>query len=239
MNPNTENALNAITRTIRLCLFVCLGFLVPRDAAADAVTDWNVSVGRASVAACLAPFGNGPAEARMYAMVHVAIHDALNAIDRRSRPYAFDAEVNAAGLTRCRGRGSRAGRARVGHRTAPGIAGVCRRRHRQRRSRLCGGACGNPAPGPKEPSGVEVGQAAAAAIIALRASDGSDAPLLDFDYPQGTEPGEYRFRPGCRFRLRARLGRTSRRSSSSAARSSVPVRRIASTAASTRQTSTR
>ena len=24
----------------------------------------------------------------MYAMMHVAIHDALNAIDRRSRPYA-------------------------------------------------------------------------------------------------------------------------------------------------------
>ena len=26
----------------------------------------------------------------MYAMAHVAIHDALNAIDRRPRPYAAD-----------------------------------------------------------------------------------------------------------------------------------------------------
>jgi hypothetical protein len=30
----------------------------------------------------------------MYAMVHVAVHDAVNAIDRRSRPYAFHAHVN-------------------------------------------------------------------------------------------------------------------------------------------------
>jgi hypothetical protein len=44
-----------------------------------------------------------------------------------------------------------------------------------------------------------VGQAAAAAIIALRDSDGSDTPLLGFDYPQGTEPGEYRFVPGANF----------------------------------------
>jgi hypothetical protein len=33
----------------------------------------------------------------------------------------------------------------------------------------------------------------------MRASDGSDTPLLDSDYPQGTEPGEYRFVPGANF----------------------------------------
>jgi hypothetical protein len=40
-----------------------------------------------------------------------------------------------------------------------------------------------------------VGQAAAAVIIALRLGDGSDQALLDFEYPQGTEPGEWRFTP--------------------------------------------
>ena len=40
---------------------------------------------------------------------------------------------------------------------------------------------------------------AAAAILALRADDGSDTLLLDFDYPQGDEPGEYRFTPGTPF----------------------------------------
>ena len=43
------------------------------------------------------------------------------------------------------------------------------------------------------------GAAAAAAILALRADDGSDTLLLDFDYPQGDEPGEYRFTPGTPF----------------------------------------
>ena len=41
--------------------------------------------------------------------------------------------------------------------------------------------------------GVALEQAAAAAILALRAADGSDTPLFDTAYPQGTQPGEYRF----------------------------------------------
>ena len=39
--------------------------------------------------------------------------------------------------------------------------------------------------GPDKTQGVEVGAAAAAAILALRADDGSDTPLVDVDYPQG------------------------------------------------------
>ncbi len=74
-----------------LLLFLSAGG--SRLARADAVTDWNVRAGRAAMAACLSPTGNGLAEARMYAMVHVAIHDALNAINRRSRPYALDTQA--------------------------------------------------------------------------------------------------------------------------------------------------
>lgn len=36
--------------------------------------------------------------------------------------------------------------------------------------------------------GTAVGQAAAAAILALRANDGSNTPLVDPTYPQGTLP---------------------------------------------------
>jgi hypothetical protein len=57
------------------------------------VVTWNENAAKAATAACLHASGNGLAESRMYAMVHVAIHDAVNAIDRRSRPYAFDAEA--------------------------------------------------------------------------------------------------------------------------------------------------
>ena len=52
----------------------------------NAVTVWNANTARAAVAACLVP-GDPLHESRMYAMVHLAIHDALNAIDRRFRPY--------------------------------------------------------------------------------------------------------------------------------------------------------
>jgi hypothetical protein len=47
--------------------------------------------------------------------------------------------------------------------------------------------------------GLEVGQAAAAAILVLGAADGSDTPLVVDNFPQGTAPGEYRFTPGTPF----------------------------------------
>src|SRR5262245_16437546 len=59
-------------------------------AAGDAVLTWNENAGEAATAACIAPLNNPFHESRTYATMHIAIHDALNAIDRRSRPYAFD-----------------------------------------------------------------------------------------------------------------------------------------------------
>jgi hypothetical protein len=64
-------------------------------AGGDAVTVWNANAGVAATAACVAPLNNPLHESRIYAMMHVAIHDALNAIDRRSRPYAFDVQAEA------------------------------------------------------------------------------------------------------------------------------------------------
>jgi hypothetical protein len=65
----------------------------PPSVRSDAVTEWNANAGDAAVAACISPIQNPLHESRMDAMTHVAIHDALNAIDRRSRPYAFSARV--------------------------------------------------------------------------------------------------------------------------------------------------
>ena len=62
-------------------------------ASSDAVSTWNINAGKAAVAACISPVGPSPAEARLYAMTHVAIHDALNAIRRRSEPYAYAARA--------------------------------------------------------------------------------------------------------------------------------------------------
>src|SRR5262245_57326487 len=55
---------------------------------ADVVTDWNVIANNAIPAGGL----NFPAiqGSRILAMTHAAIHDALNAVDRRYKPYAPD-----------------------------------------------------------------------------------------------------------------------------------------------------
>src|SRR5690242_2465683 len=55
----------------------------------DAVIAWNSNAAAAALGACLAPANNPLHESRMYAMMHIAIHDALNAIDRRFRPYVL------------------------------------------------------------------------------------------------------------------------------------------------------
>jgi hypothetical protein len=60
------------------------------DDAVDPVLTWNENAGKAATAAGLAPLNDPLHESRVYAIMHIAIHDALNAIDRRSRPYAFD-----------------------------------------------------------------------------------------------------------------------------------------------------
>src|SRR4051794_26332089 len=52
----------------------------------DAVIVWNANSGVAATKACIAPLDNPFHESRMYAMMHIAIHDALNAIDPRFRP---------------------------------------------------------------------------------------------------------------------------------------------------------
>jgi hypothetical protein len=52
------------------------------------------------------------------------------------------------------------------------------------------------ADGAAKTQGIALGQAAAAAVIARRTNDGSDTPLVDPNFVQGTEPGAWRFTPG-------------------------------------------
>jgi PAP2 superfamily len=60
--------------------------------------------------------------------------------------------------------------------------------------------------GPAKTQGLAVGQDAAAAVLALRASDGFDTALIDPNYQEGTEPGEYRYTPGTPFAFAPGLG---------------------------------
>jgi hypothetical protein len=190
---------------------VCLlaGLLVPRPSAAgDAILTWSEHAGNAAIAACLILSGNGLAESRMYAMTHVAMHDALNAIERHSRPYAFDGDAPATASRDA----AIATAARdvlvsvIGELpespacVANGIAAV---------DAFYATALAAIPDGEPKSAGTTVGHQAADAILALRASDGSNQPLLDFAYPQGDEPGEYRFTEGFPFVFAPNWGRVS------------------------------
>jgi hypothetical protein len=176
------------------------------SATADPVVAWNANAGDASVAACFLG-GYAPQEARMYAMTHLAIHDALNGIDRRSRPYAVDLHTT--------------------RRTSPDAA-VAAAAHDVLVSVLssfsfflpadciAGGVASVEADyvaaldaipnGRAKTRGIALGQEAADAILALRASDGYDTPPVDPNYQEGTAPGEYRYTPGTPFAFAPHLG---------------------------------
>jgi vanadium-dependent haloperoxidase-like protein len=155
---------------------------------------WSANAGEAAVAACISPVGNPLHESRMYAMAHVAIHDALNAIDRRSLPYVFDGAAGPLASPDA----AVAAAARdvlvtlIGQLPAPQ---TCKDAAVLSVETDYAAALSD-IPELAKMQGVEVGAAAATAILALRSDDGSDTLLQDFAYPQGTEPGEYRFTPG-------------------------------------------
>jgi hypothetical protein len=167
----------------------------------DAVTVWNANAGVAATEACLAPLNNPLHESRIYAMMHVAIHDALNAIDRRSRPYAFDVHAEA----------SASPDAAVAAAARDVLVSLIAHLPLELHTQACidaGVASAEAAytaalaaipDGHAEAQGIAVGREAAAAILYLRADDGAVGPFLNFACPQDTKPGEYQCTPGTPF----------------------------------------
>jgi hypothetical protein len=171
-------------------------------AGGDAVTVWNANAGVAATKACIAPLDDPFHESRIYATMHVAIHDALNAIDRRFRPYAFDRQAEPGASPDA----AVAAAARdvlvllLGQlpRELPFVTQSC----------IDAGVASVEADyiaalaalpdAPAKAQGIAVGQAAAA-ILALRAADGTVGPFLNSSCPQDTQPGKYQCTPGFRF----------------------------------------
>lgn len=173
----------------------------PGPARADAVIYWNEAAASAGFAAGLDnEFGCVDAlhESRIFAMMHVAIHDALNAIDRRSQPYAYDAQAPA------------------GASPEAAVAAAARDVLVALLNQLPASELGlTPAAAVNlveaayvealaaipnttgKAQGILVGQAAAAAILDLREADGAnDGPFLDDTYVPGPDPGDFQFIPG-------------------------------------------
>ena len=201
---NTQSTIPSIDVSLSVLLVSFIAVAPAPYAAAevgDAVTAWNANAGVAATAASVAPLNNQLHETRMYAMMHVAVHDALNAIDRRSRPYAFKAEAEP-GASRDAAVAAAARDVLVSliaqlplelHSQACIDAGVA-----SVEAAYAEALAAIPDDQAKA-RGLAVGQAAAAAILALRANDGAVGPFLNFACPQDTQPGEYQCTPGTPF----------------------------------------
>jgi hypothetical protein len=171
------------------------------QASGDAVIVWNAHAGVAATKACIAPLADPFHESRLYAMMHIAIHDALNAINRRFRPYTFDQPAQPGASPE----------AAVAAAARDVLVPLLGQLPRELASQACSdagvasieaaysAALAALPDAPAKAQGIAVGQAAAAAILALRATDGAGAPFQNTSCPQAAPPGTYQCTPGFPF----------------------------------------
>jgi len=195
--------MNTFNRLYAGAMALCAAGWMPQ-AAGDAVTDWNARAGAAAIAACYAPIFDPLHESRLYAMTHIAMHDALNAIQRRSQPYAYDviapagASVDAAAAAAAR---DVLASQLAAHPFAFAPPEACADVAIAQVEAEYTAALGAIPDGDAKSDGIATGQAAAAAILALRTGDGADTAFADPAWPQGTAVGEWRFTDGLPFAL--------------------------------------
>ena len=144
------------------------------------ILDWSAAV--ADVMVAHDQYANPMAAARVHALVHVAQHDAVNATDPAYESYAF------------RGRDAAADPVAAAAAAAHAVLAAAFPAQQQALDARLAASLAAVADGAAETRGVALGRQAAAALLAHRAGDGSDTPLVG-DYVPGTGPGRYQFTP--------------------------------------------
>jgi hypothetical protein len=187
MNPQPQRRRYPFRRAARRSLLACgLALAIASPAWADAVTDWNLILDQATPAA-----GGPPQQAYLGAMVSIAVHDALNSIDRRYDTYdavpttnpnaSPDAAIASAAHDVLIHELSR----------APETAAKITARANVEAGYIA--ALAAIPDGTAQDLGIGAGQAAASAIISRRAGDGSATPNLP--YTLAPAPGVYQSTP--------------------------------------------
>ena len=146
---------------------------VPACAMADAVTEWNEKALAAATQAKQLPF----VSTRTMALVHTAMFDAVNSIEGRCAPYKFKVSAPA-------GSSSEAAVVAAAHAVLLSL-------FPEQKADLDAAYAASLARIPEgsgKTAGIGVGEEIAVKILALRASDGSDAPNI---YKPATTPGAY------------------------------------------------
>jgi hypothetical protein len=165
------------TKTLKLMVAIALATAFACSARADTVTDWN-AIMQETVSA---PPTNAVIQTRWGAIVQLAVFEAVNAIEGDYESY-LGVIVAPAGAS------PDAAAIAAAHRTLvtlrPGSAASL---NAARAASLA--AIPN---GPAKDDGIAVGEAAAAAMLFLRATDGWDAVV---PYTPGTDPGDWQPTP--------------------------------------------
>ena len=144
----------------------------------DEVINWNV----VAISVGSTDGKSGTQQSRIYAMVQIAVHDALNAIEHRYTSYAYSQQEDP---------------------TASAPAAISTAARDVLVDQLSSQAAviidaawntslGLIVPGSAKDSGIAIGHASAAAILALRRDDGS---AIVTPYTPGAEPGQWRPTP--------------------------------------------
>ena len=146
----------------------------------DVVVDWSRIVFEAAMTDDGFVSFMGP---RNQAMMHIAMHDALNAIDPRFDQYAY--------FGRSHGANPIAAAAKAAHDV---LVAVYPAQQATLDAELATWLATVPN-GSGKTKALTLGAKAAAAIVALRQNDGTDVDLLSPNYTPGTQPGDYQFVP--------------------------------------------
>lgn len=157
------------------------------DRCDQVVIDWNLQTHQVIKAA--EGYANPMAASRVLAMVHLAMHDAVNAAEPRYHAHTYRPAVGAAP----RGSVDAAVAAAV---AAHDVLVALYPKHKDLLRPVLDATLLDAGPGAAVEQGKQVGAAAAAAMLAARRDDGSQA---DEAYTPGTRPGDWQFTPGFDF----------------------------------------
>jgi hypothetical protein len=150
----------------------------PQSAFANVITDWDEK----AVAAVMPPGPGGVTQQvytaqRMMGIVHAAMFDAVNSIERRYRPYLVQLPADPATSKE----------AAAAAAAAAVLATIDAKTAGEMKTALAT-YLGSVPDGAAKSDGVKLGEAVAAKVVAARANDGSDAPDA---YRPRTAPGVY------------------------------------------------
>ena len=179
----------ATKRTFGVCMLLATLLFGPAAAKADAVLDWNLIAVNTSIANGQNPF----AQARNAAIVQLAVFEAVNAITRNYQPYLgsivapHGASADAAAIEAAY---------RVLSTYFPASASTLLTARANSLALIPDGQA--------KSDGIATGDAAALAMIALRANDGSSP--AQFKTPGPAVPGEYQATPSCPMMNGIRVG---------------------------------